>query len=63
MKTAHPCPLERRLGDMNTCSASRAMNMSRYSSVKEARGSMTVLILSLSIRKPWSSMNSVCGPS
>mmetsp|Transcript_8303 Transcript_8303/g.26790 ORF Transcript_8303/g.26790 Transcript_8303/m.26790 type:complete len:210 (-) Transcript_8303:493-1122(-) len=39
------------------------MIMSRYSSVKEARGSMTVLILSLSMRKPWSSMNSVCGPS
>jgi len=36
------------------------MIMSRYSSVNDAFGSITVAILSVSIRKPWSSTNSVC---
>ena len=43
--------------------ARMVMIMSMYSSVKLALGSMTVAILSVSMRKPWSSTKSVCGPS
>ena len=39
------------------------MIMSMYSSVNDADGSITVVILSVSIMKPWSSTNSVCAPS
>mmetsp|Transcript_28838 Transcript_28838/g.49240 ORF Transcript_28838/g.49240 Transcript_28838/m.49240 type:complete len:204 (-) Transcript_28838:479-1090(-) len=37
--------------------------MSMYSRVKEAAGSTTDLILSVWMRKPWSSTNSFCSPS
>ena len=43
--------------------ARMVMIMSRYSRVKEAEGSMMVPILSVSIKKPWSSTNSVWSPS